>query len=802
MEVKTSFPTKSFVRANAKSHDAMHAALILDNSYGNRFCSDISDVDYGKNKLGYRKSSEIPNLREIFCDNVMFFMLVPSHTINNGATTDCGSGSLEINKHFKEFCASNNLEFHEGARAKRTIDLSAKTKAKMAVDGVGEDDIICAKGVRSILANNPNILRRYRVLHNMPEDKDYGYVSYKLSFSEYTAEHAIKFCLEYKDKLAKHIINLHEIDFTMDFGCSFNKAEMWEYLQDQKMRGEPIHLVENDKVVGKNCLSFLHIQDKWITRCKFYNKFAQSLELRNLSTKIGMHLDNWILNRETQLRDTMYKSLDYGFTRLEITFYSADLEDLSEYMDELQYLQDLVLKSGKMFQCPIEAQWRAFAEKLSCNMAIIDLDTKQYALGMWCNTLTRRIGGVSGKFEDTQFKAIDSVIAWIASHFSYRSGIINIATLKATGDNTEMCVRSFVKTGNNIHTYIPGGSRGCLWYCPDAQIDRYDENKLNDKVTPMERGIVDCPNVNFRMFQKKFRVDSKPVGDFMQVNPVCKNISINTVRQRTKIIADADSLACMVKEMADLTIENKRTIEQANKLIEANKIRQESLCIFADQCSYKYARKLSASPQNVLMEFLAFKEIHAKFGKSYIMLDTNRDVWFSNAYLAKCLENSLAKLSYDPKSEIYHSPDLGVAYSCKRHHNYPTRDNKDAASVDNFRGVCFKLDDTINGIDKYVDIPSHLKHRDLDRLESLEINATYTLEGIKQYFFKKTKYMLVIDGKYYASNYWLEENLQVVNEDGRTNYLVLKDAGVKTKFKTYIKRTNPTNKSELRCTAL
>ena len=80
-------------------------------------------------------------------------------------------------------------------------------------------------------------------------------------------------------------------------------------------------IMDNDKLVGKNCLTFIHNTEHGKVRYKFYNKFVQSIESPSVRGKIGSHIADWLYNPDEQLRNSINDSLDTGLLRLEITFY-------------------------------------------------------------------------------------------------------------------------------------------------------------------------------------------------------------------------------------------------------------------------------------------------------------------------------------------------------------------------------------------------------------------------------------------------------------------------------------------------
>jgi hypothetical protein len=104
--------------------------------------------------------------------------------------------------------------------------------------------------------------------------------------------------------------------------------------QDDKE--ESITILDNNKLVGRNCLTFIETTNGSV-RYKFYNKFVQSME----SPGVGNHFMDQCNNPEKELKEAIRKSLESGLLRLEITFYRLNTTELltekfiKEHMDFL-----------------------------------------------------------------------------------------------------------------------------------------------------------------------------------------------------------------------------------------------------------------------------------------------------------------------------------------------------------------------------------------------------------------------------------------------------------------------------------
>jgi len=61
-------------------------------------------------------------------------------------------------------------------------------------------------------------------------------------------------------------------------------------------------------------------------RSKIYNKFIQTMESPAVRTAFGSHICKWINNKNKTINEAIDKSLNVGYTRIELTFYTASGE--------------------------------------------------------------------------------------------------------------------------------------------------------------------------------------------------------------------------------------------------------------------------------------------------------------------------------------------------------------------------------------------------------------------------------------------------------------------------------------------
>jgi hypothetical protein len=209
--------------------------------------------------------------------------------------------------------------------------------------------------------------------------------------------------LEY---FAEEGIYIHDIDFTRDYKGLFNKQELIQHMEQELgfvMAGTIIGtlsedfeereatIMDNNKMVGRNCLTFLRNTENGTVRYKVYNKFVQSAESPSVRGTVGNYLANWCNNPEKELAFPIPKSLNTGLLRLEITFYRQDLNDIPLTRDFIEESTDYLkscIPPNLLYYNPIQTQWDVLLDKFHNNICLVDLDKKFGLLSLYINKLT------------------------------------------------------------------------------------------------------------------------------------------------------------------------------------------------------------------------------------------------------------------------------------------------------------------------------------------------------------------------------------------------------------------------------
>ena len=180
---------------------------------------------------------------------------------------------------------------------------------------------------------------------------------------------------------------LKDIDITMDYVGSFDKYELVEYLTTyegfrEEGDGDKADrvIVDNDSMVGRNCLTFMETIDGFTTRQKIYNKMVQMLECKSVRSNIGCHWKDWICQTGTRLATARDKATDRGLTRAEVTFYVDNSIPSDNFIDSV--LQKIVqyVPTSLVYSTSYASTWKAYCDQFKHSLVCIDrsYDTVSY----------------------------------------------------------------------------------------------------------------------------------------------------------------------------------------------------------------------------------------------------------------------------------------------------------------------------------------------------------------------------------------------------------------------------------------
>lgn len=260
-----------------------------------------------KNKIGYVDYNErgeecfpLERVSEIFCDNFILHMEVDAkNMVGKNKSTKCRVNNMLRNKVLQEAGLSK---------------ISVKA-VQLTEDGDEKEDGKTGIQTYKVECSDEDPITVLEVVNAVVENEPFG-------------------------------IMFGDIDVTVDYARSFFKQKLIDHLELLIEAGEEIRIVDNDKTVGQNCLSFLMTKCGDITfRSKYYNKFAQNLESGSVRSIIGSHLYDWCDQPRERLRKTIPKTIDRGFTRFEFTFYNyvPTMEEIEEHLNLMEsYIPEVV----------------------------------------------------------------------------------------------------------------------------------------------------------------------------------------------------------------------------------------------------------------------------------------------------------------------------------------------------------------------------------------------------------------------------------------------------------------------------
>lgn len=423
------------------AQSALHEFLIK-NVRLQKLCTETGSVHYNKHRTPFESHLEIPVLRKIFCDDILFLLF--------------NEGSLDW-----------------------LLGLEPKLRDSFRI-------LYCSSDTQSPLYEKfkSNIFKRYSKYAPRENSVQKQHLVVKVSFSEWGLEEVFEFLKKFFEcKGEDH--HLFQMDLTKDFGCSFDVESLASAIATAESStigfGIEPKLNYLPNLVGYNCLIYKDARPsessrgKNEVRFKVYNKFCQALESFRVEEYFGDHLRDWIGGQDTMLGKSITKSLPHGYTRIELSFY--DLSSYSEIQDSLALTKEYVAKVvslGVFYRCSIQDQWKAFCENLGSSCMLVCKESSDFLFANWVSKSTKKVGGCFGNLWDKSL--IRNLLPWENSELISRKdlckSLINVLSISdscylVTLDNSKSAPEI------SIHKYLLEGQREVfLWdrCCTPAQI--------------------------------------------------------------------------------------------------------------------------------------------------------------------------------------------------------------------------------------------------------------------------------------------------------------------------------------------
>ena len=335
------------------------------------------------NKYGKKDNIGFEQCTELFVDNFLLQNLFADyHFSKNGKEKKnilCGQVNSAIHSLLKLSEGWENIRVKAVRYTPVKIKLSSKQKEKYLVcrDKEKESD------------ETKYFWQEYKIeCANVPLDKVLSFIAAK----------------EYHTRQ----LFLKDIDFTIDFQGSFDKDEVISHLlktqEKFKMDGSidegGIKILDNDKFVGRNCLSYIHKVGKIICRGKIYNKMVQMLEKKGVRDQVGQHWKNWVCQKDTRLAHARDVSTNRGLTRAEVTLYCFDYIHMEDIIPPFENIKETVtalvsiLPTKLVYSTPHFCTWKAHCENFLHTLVVVNRTQDEAVIVYSYNDVTNTISGI------------------------------------------------------------------------------------------------------------------------------------------------------------------------------------------------------------------------------------------------------------------------------------------------------------------------------------------------------------------------------------------------------------------------
>ena len=413
-----------------RAEKAVAFHILRENLQEENLINNVSNVNYLKDNEGRTTLKQIPNL-DIFVDDIYVYGYLRNEDIvyDKKGRVVCTQG-----ENGAASCIIENLR-----------SISKQTISKNSL--LPHINIMFTFRLCGEEVERGNTLKTIRLI----ERKKKVYDSWKKrTLQEAKAAFVAKIdvsnisLLDLQDNIKEMEQNLFvlgffifSVDYTQDFSGTINKEELIDYLIEKEgfcREGEDKNLGEeedkkiilnNDKSVGKNVLTYLRIEEEKTFRIKFYNKFVCNLEAGYVRAHFGGHVFDSVCSTSKRLRNLFYNRevRERGVTRIEISVYGEQKRvntNLGKYLIEREYK---LLNSNKelFFIQPTHKQWLALAEVIDKCFILVDKPNTTIYVLWYGNLETGRLVGVKIDYSKVVDKDnIDNIILWAVSDFGFR----------------------------------------------------------------------------------------------------------------------------------------------------------------------------------------------------------------------------------------------------------------------------------------------------------------------------------------------------------------------------------------------
>lgn len=327
-------------------------------------------IDY--NKYGKLDGVGFKTVSEKFVDNFLFVVLVPDYDTKNN----------KKNKPRNNFVGSQNVKIRELLNA-------------------NEIEKCIVKAISFLEVKIPQKAMLEKMSDGNKEAETYYEQTFKIACPniDYVAVMNFLRGVDYN----RYGFFLKDIDITMDYAGSFDKYKCIEHLiteEDFKEQGSlkngreyPRTIVNNDAMVGKNCLTWMENIGGFTTRQKIYNKMVQMLECKSVRSNVGAHWKDWVCQKGTRLAKARDHAKDRGLTRAEVTFYiQQDIPDEGIIDSVLERIVKYIPKEI-VYSTSYADTWKAYCNTFKHSLVCID---RSKDIGICVYSYNQETGNIGG----------------------------------------------------------------------------------------------------------------------------------------------------------------------------------------------------------------------------------------------------------------------------------------------------------------------------------------------------------------------------------------------------------------------
>lgn len=716
------------------------------------------------NMYGKKDGVGLVAVTQKFIDNFILAVLVPDYNVNNRRNVFIGSQ----NKGIRDLMDAHGI---------KSCIVKATNFSKLSKPPTGP-----------LLEYMP-----YRNPTKIP--KDYYVQEFKVACPNVD----YKLIIDFLRSTAYNTIGmvLKDFDVTTDYSGSFSKDEIVAHLVSEKGFREqgtddlsPRTIVNNDKVVGKNCLTYMEEVGGVTTRSKIYNKMVQMLECQSVRAQTGCHWKDWATQKGTRLAAARDQSCERGLTRAEVTIYVVDgcipeddfieitLKRIVEYIPN-----DLVYTTS------FSNVWRAYCDTFQHSLVCVDNARNSALVVYGYNEVT---GKISGQFIEKWDERWKWCIIKLTLNGNLPVDVIEATTLgnvitqgsktKTRNDKlVEVTGSRFYKLDNNknsVFTTRLVSKKGCFSWNKATQ----EENKHLLQVA----GLVNHPNCIPFLATSQANINSKAEGELRKVD----EIKVALLPDKTKE-TPADT---------KLKIKNEaRKIDELRKpLLQKIKFEKEKLKRI-DSYVKRFNNHDSVRLRNLdqgTYDIIAARKENTQFGDQYKLLVELSDglnvVWgnkkitdtinsLNDEEMTKLKDNDsgfLVLLSYKPIAKLTVTGKTLNTYGhttvfCNL--EFPEIDNGSSVSTTkaNVTAEIEKCNEELRNIDADEDdtmpiVPrtNMLRYKDYENLTSLKIGSLQTISAVGYDTHYGTERLLIKIGEtFYQAGDDVEQNVSNLTKD-------------------------------------